>query len=198
MVPSSFDIVAIATSAGGLQALSQLLANLPATFPVPVVVVQHLEPSRRSLLDVILDRVTGLLVKQAENGEQLQPGTVYIAPSNYHLLVNLDRTLTLDQTVAVNFVRPSADILFRSVASSYGKRAIAVVLTGTGSDGAEGIRAIKANQGIVIAQDETAEFFGMPNAAIRTQNVDFVLSLIQIASALTQLVNQGHWNQGAE
>ena len=108
---------------------------------------------------------------------------------NRHLLVNPDLTLSLSQSELVHFVRPSADLLFESVAASTKERAVAVVLSGTGSDGAMGVRAIKKMRGTVIAQDESSsEFFGMPSAAIHTACVDFVLPLAEIASALVTLV----------
>jgi two-component system chemotaxis response regulator CheB len=191
-VASAFDVVAVAASAGGLQALSGVLSLLPADFPAALVVVQHLDPRHRSLMADILSRRTALKVKQAEEGDELSPGTVHIAPPNKHLLVNPDGTLTLAQSELVHFVRPSADLLFESVAASYKERAIAVVLTGTGSDGTMGVQAIKKMGGTVIAQDEaTAEFFGMPGAAIQTGNVDFVLPLKEIPSALVTLVTTG-------
>ena len=136
----------------------------------------------------ILARNTSLRVKQAEEGDHLASATVYIAPPNRHLLVNPDGSLSLSQSELVHFVRPSADLLFESVAASYKDRAIAVVLTGTGSDGAMGVQAIKKMGGTVIVQDEkTSEFFGMPSSAIASGNVDFVLPLDEIASALVQL-----------
>jgi two-component system chemotaxis response regulator CheB len=137
----------------------------------------------------ILSRRTSLRVKQAEEGDLLTPATVYIAPPNRHLLVNPDGTLSLSQSELVHFVRPSADLLFESVAASHKDRAIAVVLTGTGSDGAMGVQAIKKMGGTVIVQDEkTSQFFGMPAAAIQTGNADFILPLDEIASALVTLV----------
>lgn len=140
----------------------------------------------------ILSRRTALQVKQAEEGNCLTPGTVYIAPPNRHLLVNPDNTLSLSQSELVHFVRPSADLLFDSVAASHKERAIAVVLTGTGSDGVMGVQAIKKMGGTVIAQDEeTAEFFGMPSAAIQTGVVDFVLPLSEVSAALITLVMTG-------
>jgi two-component system chemotaxis response regulator CheB len=140
----------------------------------------------------ILNRRTSLKVKQAEEGDQLCSGIVYIAPPKRHLLVNPDGTLSLTQSELVHFVRPSADLLFESVAASYKERAIAVVLTGTGSDGAMGVQAIKKMRGTVIAQnEETAEFFGMPGAAIQSGSVDFVLLLDEIPAALMTLVMQG-------
>jgi two-component system chemotaxis response regulator CheB len=189
---AAFDVVALAASAGGLMALSQVLSALPPDFPAAVVVVQHLDPRHRSLMADILSRRTPLKVKQAEEGDSLNPAMVYIAPPNRHLLVNPKGTLSLSQSERVHFLRPSADLLFESVASNYKERAIAVVLTGTGSDGAMGVQAIKKMGGTVIVQDEkTSEFFGMPAAAIQTGNTDFILPLDEIASALVTLVTKG-------
>jgi two-component system chemotaxis response regulator CheB len=186
---AAFDVAALAASAGGLTALSRVLSALPSDFPAAVVVVQHLDPRHRSLMADILSRRTSLRVKQAEEGDLLTPATVYIAPPNRHLLVNPDGTLSLSQSELVHFVRPSADLLFESVAASHKDRAIAVVLTGTGTDGAMGVQAIKKMGGTVIVQDEkTSQFFGMPAAAIQTGNADFILPLDEIASALVTLV----------
>ncbi|TMA11009.1 MAG: chemotaxis protein CheB [Deltaproteobacteria bacterium] len=188
----AFDIVALAASAGGLRALSQVLAALPADFPAAIVVVQHLDPRHRSLMADILSRRTSLQVKEAKEGTRLSPGSAYIAPPNRHLLVNSDSTLSLSQSELVHFVRPSADLLFESVAASYKDRSIAVVLSGTGSDGSMGVKAIKKMGGTVIVQDEkTAEFFGMPGAAVQTGSVDFILPLDEIPSALVTLVTTG-------
>lgn len=188
---TAFEIVVIAASAGGLKAISQVLAGLPANFPVAIAIVQHLDPKSRSLMADILSRRTPLQVKQAEEGDRLNSGTVYVAPPNYHLLVNPDRTFSLSRTELVHFVRPSADLLFDSVAASYKERAIAVVLTGTGNDGTMGVRAIHKMGGIVIAQDkETSEFFGMPEATIKTGVVDFILPLPDIPKVLISLVMQ--------
>ncbi|HKZ07120.1 MAG TPA: chemotaxis protein CheB [Methylomirabilota bacterium] len=186
----SFDIVAIAASAGGLKAVGHVLSGLPPEFSPSITVVQHLDPRHRSLMADILSRRTPLTVKEAQDGEKLERGTVYIAPPNKHLLVNPDTTLSLSQTELVHFVRPSADLLFESVAASFKERAIAVVLSGTGSDGAMGVRAIKKMGGTVLAQDEgSSEFFGMPRAAIQTGSVDFVLSLNEVAGALVTLIS---------
>ncbi len=191
-VSAAFDVVALAASAGGLTALSQLLGGLPANFPAAVVVVQHLDPRHRSLMAEILSRRTPLHVKQAREGDRLHPATVYIAPPDRHLLVNPDGTLSLSKSNLVHFVRPSADLLLESVAASFKDRTVAVVLTGTGSDGAMGVQAIKKMGGTVIAQDQaTSEFFGMPGAAIQTKSVDLVLPLDEIAAALIALVVTG-------
>jgi two-component system chemotaxis response regulator CheB len=184
-----FAIIALASSAGGLNALVNVLSALPADFPVPITVVQHLDPNHPSYLAKILSRRTQLAVKQAEEGEQLRPGTVYIAPPGKHLLVNQDGTISLSHSEMVHFVRPSADLMFESVAASYKTLAIAVVLTGSGQDGAMGIEAIKKMGGTVIAQNEaTSEFFGMPGAAIQSGKVDYILALNEIAPVLINLV----------
>lgn len=184
-----FDIIAIAASAGGLKALSAVLSELKADLPVAIVVVQHLSPNHPSQMAEILTRRTPLQVKQAADRDCLKPGTVYIAPPDRHLLVNPDGSLSLSQSEKVHFVRPSAEVLFESVASSYKNRAIAVVLTGSDRDGTQGVRAIKNMGGVVIAQNkETSLVFGMPGAAIDTGCVDFILPLDEIAGALTELV----------
>jgi len=186
---AAFDVVALASSAGGIAALSEILGSLPGEFPAAIVVVQHLDPRHRSLMADILRRRTALLVVQAAEGDHIRAGTVYSAPPDRHLLVNANGTLSLSHSELVHFVRPSADLLFESVAASYRTRAIAVVLTGTGSDGSMGIGAIKKMGGTVVAQDQaSAEFSGMPGAAIRSGNADFVLPLDEIAPALVTLV----------
>jgi len=185
----AFDVVALAASAGGLQALIRVLEGLPGDFRAAIVIVQHLDPRHRSLIADIFGRRTALKAKEAEEGDRLTPGTVYTAPPNRHLLVNPDGSLSLSQSELVHFVRPSADLLFESVAAAYKDRAIAVVLSGTGADGSMGLRAIKKMGGTNIVQDQkTAAFFGMPGAAIETGAVDFVLPLEDIAPALVTLV----------
>ncbi|MFL6565472.1 MAG: chemotaxis protein CheB [Burkholderiales bacterium] len=189
---ASFEIVALAASAGGLNALTHVLQALPSDFAAGIVVVQHLDPRHRSVMAEILGRRTGLRVKEAAHGDRVAAGTVMIAPPNNHLLVNQDGSLTLTQTELVHFVRPSADLLFESTAAAYRERSIAVVLSGSGSDGAMGVKAIKKMGGTVIVQDQkSSQFGGMPEAAAQTGIADFVLPLHEIAPALQTLVN-GH------
>jgi len=186
-----FEIVAIAASAGGLSALTRILSALPATFGASIVAVQHLDPRHRSLMAEIIGRRSALPVHQAVAGSHVSPGHVYLAPPDHHMLINRDHSVGLTHTELVNFVRPSADLLFESVAASFGRRVIAVVLTGTGHDGSMGVTAVKRRGGTVIAQDEdSSEFFGMPSAAIRTGVVDFVLALDEIPAALQSLVGR--------
>ncbi|MFN6528810.1 chemotaxis protein CheB [Nostoc sp. ChiSLP03a] len=186
---AAFDIVAIAASAGGLTAIIQVLSTLKAEFPAAIAIVQHLAPEHPSFMAEILSRRTDITVKQAQEGDSLTPGTAYVAPPDRHLLVNGDGTLSLSQSELVHFLRPSADLLFESVAATYKDRAIALVLSGTGSDGAMGVEAIKKMGGTVIVQDvKTAEFAGMPSAAINTGNVDFILPLDEISTTLVSLI----------
>ncbi|HET7363191.1 MAG TPA: chemotaxis protein CheB [Burkholderiales bacterium] len=185
---SAFEVVALAASAGGLNALTHVLAALPEDFPAALVVVQHLDPRHRSLLADILSRRAVLSVKEAADGDELRPGCAYIGPPNHHLLVNPDRSISLTQTQLVHFVRPSADLLFESTAASFKERAIAVVLSGSGSDGVMGVKAIKKMGGTVIVQDpKNAEFAGMPESVQATGLADFVLTLDEIAPALRRL-----------
>lgn len=184
-----YEIVGIASSAGGVSALAELLSGLPAGFEAIVVCVQHVDPRHRSLMPQVVGRHCRLPVVHAAEGTELEPGHVYLAPPDHHMLVNGDATISLTRTELVNFVRPSADLLFESMAAGYGPRAIAVVLTGAGKDGSTGVTAIKSRGGTVIAQDKgSSEFFGMPSAAIRTGAVDYVLPLDEIPAALVTLV----------
>lgn len=189
---AAFDVVAMASSAGGLKALLRVLSPLPNDFSASIVVVQHLDPRHRSVMAELLSRRTHLRVKEAEDGDVLKAGRVFTAPPNHHLLVNADGSLSLTKSELVHFLRPSADLLFESVAAGFRERAVGVVLTGTGSDASMGVRAIKKMGGIIIAQDEeSSEFFGMPGSAIDTGVVDFVLPLDEIAPLLVTLVRSG-------
>lgn len=182
----------IASSAGGVAALSSVLSQLPGTFPASVLVVQHLDPRHETLLAEILSRRTPLPVRLATDGEAMSPGNVYIAPPNRHLLVRKGNRLGLSDAELVHFVRPSADLLFESVAATYGDRVVGVVLTGSGSDASMGVRAVKERGGTVIVEDpESAQFSGMPRAAIESGGVDFVLPLAEIPEALVALVMPG-------
>jgi two-component system, chemotaxis family, protein-glutamate methylesterase/glutaminase len=188
-LPAAFDIVALVASAGGLPALSAVLSRLPADFPAAIVVLQHLDPRRPSLLSAILRQRSVLPVHEARQGDHIRPGAVFVAPPDRHLLVDRDGVVSLTGTERVHYVRPSADALLESVARGFGRRAVAVVLTGSGTDGADGVRIVKQMGGTVIAQDRpTSSSFGMPGAAIRTGCVDSVLPLGEIAPALVHLV----------
>lgn len=185
------QIIALGASAGGLDAFTRLLGALPEDLPVPVVMVQHLDPRHTSHLTEILARHTALRVTAAEEGARLEPGTVTVGVPDRHLLV-LPGRVSLGTTPPVRFARPSIDVLFESVASAYGDRAVAVVLTGSGRDGAIGVEAVKGAGSVVVVQDEaTAAFAPMPHAAIATGAADLVLPLDEIAPALVDLVAPG-------
>jgi two-component system, chemotaxis family, protein-glutamate methylesterase/glutaminase len=184
-----FDIVAVASSAGGITALSRVLGALPAGLQVPLLIVQHLDPRHETVIADVLSRRSNMPVKLARADMVIEPGLAYVAPPNHHLLVDAGGVLALSSTELVHFVRPSADLLFESVAGAYGPRAIACVLTGSGSDGAMGVSAVKSRGGTVIVQDpESAEFKGMPEAAVATGAVDFVLPLDEIGAVIRGLV----------
>jgi two-component system chemotaxis response regulator CheB len=185
--PPAFEGVVVAASAGGLSAIAALLASLPSDFPLPIAIVQHMHPDHLSRIPEILRRRTTLKVKQAEDGEVMTGGVVYVASPNSHLMIGGSLTVQLGHGAPVHFLRPSADRLFESAADTCGA-VIAVILTGTGTDGAAGATAIKASGGVIIAQDEaTSAFFGMPQAAIGTGAVDFVLPLGAIGPRLLDL-----------
>jgi two-component system, chemotaxis family, protein-glutamate methylesterase/glutaminase len=190
MTVRPFDLVVIAASAGGIPALQRLLSSLPQDFPVPVCIVQHRAVHAPDLLPRVLGRHTRLAVKASHPGDLMRGGTVYLAPADAHLIVNPDRTLDFMDGRRIRFVLSSANPLFASAAKATGKRTIGVVLTGSDSDGTDGVQAIKQEGGLVIAQDRaTSEFFGMPESAIRTGAVDYVLPLDRIGPALDDLVH---------
>ncbi|HZR28976.1 MAG TPA: chemotaxis protein CheB [Terriglobales bacterium] len=182
-----FHVVAVGASAGGFHALAELLRPLPAGFPGSIVVVQHLYPTRESLLANLLQNHTALRVKQAVHDEIMLPGHVYIAPPDQHLLVGPGK-IQLAHTRLVHFSRPSIDLLFESVAGVYGSRSIGIILTGTLKDGSAGIRAIKEAGGVTMAQDPAdAEFDSMPAAAVATGCVDYSLPIAELGITLKGL-----------
>jgi two-component system chemotaxis response regulator CheB len=176
--------VALVGSAGGLAAVSAVLTGLPPELAAPVIVLLHLDPDYHSRLASILARTTLLPVKQAEAGDELVSGHVFVAPPASHLLVTPTGSLELGHGPPVRRLRPSADVFLTSLALAYGVGTLAIVLSGAGHDGAAGAAAVKLAGGVVIAQDrETAEYFGMPGAAIEEGVVDRVLPLQEIARA---------------
>jgi two-component system chemotaxis response regulator CheB len=186
---SAFDVVAIAASAGGFQAIRAILAALPAEFPAAVLVQTHLPPQHTSILVDILRPHTSLPVDWATNGAALRPGTVTIAPPGQHVQVCSEGRLTLISWAQRGYTKPRADGLFESVAASFQARALGVVLTGYLDDGARGARAIHEQGGRVLVQDpRSAEASDMPLATLRTGCVDFVLPIAAMPAALTALV----------
>jgi two-component system chemotaxis response regulator CheB len=178
-------------SAGGITAIGEVLARLPDDLDAAVIVVMHLLPEHRSALAQIFDRYTGLVVKTAENGAEVGVGCVYVAPPDVHLILDAGGRLRLDTGPPVHYVRPAADILLASLAGSSAGNCVAVVLSGSGSDGAAGAKAVKIAGGRVIVQDpESSEYGGMPRAAIAAGAADSVLPLAEIAPAIVGYVGE--------
>jgi two-component system, chemotaxis family, protein-glutamate methylesterase/glutaminase len=182
------DIVAIGASAGGFTAFQVVLADLPSDLAAAVLIVQHLEPDRESRLPALLGRRTALPVSSAVDGTPILAGHVYVAVPGLHLVTRGDQ-LALVDSAPVRFSRPSIDVLFASIAASYGPRSVGVVLTGSGSDGTDGVRAIHAAGGMTIAQDaREAAHASMPAHAYATGCIDLSLPLHDIAPAIVQFV----------
>ena len=189
--------VAIGASAGGVQALRTIVGALPADLPAAVFGVLHLDPSRRSLLPMLLAASTALRVPAVLDGGAVESGSIYVAVPDRHLLV-ADGRVRLGVSAPVHFVRPSVDCLFESIALGWLTAAVAVVLTGNGVDGASGIAAIKRRGGCTIAQDpRDADFPSMPRAALATGLVDTVLPLAAIAPAVARAVAVAAANRAA-
>jgi len=182
-------LVTIGTSLGGLNAVLSVLRPLPRDLPVPILVVQHRGPASDSSLVDLLQRHTALTVVEAEDKAELVPGTVFVAPSDYHLLVEDGGSLALSTEGPVRSARPSIDVLFETAADAYGAEVIAVLLTGASADGAAGLARVKARGGRAIVQDPaTAECATMPAAGIAATAVDYILPLERIGDHLVSLV----------
>jgi len=178
------EAIVIGGSAGGLQALGQILPALPVNCP-PVAVVQHLPANVDTPWAQRFKNITHLTVKEAEEKEPLKRGHVYMAPSGYHLLVEFDHTFSLSYDERVNFSRPSIDILFETAAQAFCSKLVGVILTGASHDGAAGLAAVKAFGGRTIIQDPlTAEVDIMPLSALNVSDPDHVLPLAEIGSFL--------------
>lgn len=161
------DLIVVGASWGGLDALTVLVRGLPADFDVPVVIVQHRGPDAQSFLSDLLQQWTGRKVLEPEDKEPIEPGHIYVAPANYHLLVETGH-LSLTTEAAVRYSRPSIDVMFGSASHAYGSRLIGVVLTGANEDGSRGLQCVEEYGGYCVVQDPaTAEVATMPEAALR-------------------------------
>lgn len=187
-----YGAVVLGVSLGGVEALGLLLGDLPGDFPLPLLVVHHISPDAGSDMAQLLGRHCALQVKEADEEELAAPGTVYLAPANYHLLVERDGRLALSIDPPVNFARPSVDVLFDSAADAFGAALIGIVLTGAGSDGSRGLAKIKGMGGVVIVQDPAdAAADPMPRSALAAVRADYVLPLREIAPLLCRLAAGG-------
>lgn len=184
--PQSFNMVAIGTSAGGFDAICKLITQLPGTFEIPVAIVQHRAKESEALASLLQD-CSALNVIDVEDKQPIEPRTVYIAPPDYHLLID-EGAFSLSTEGPVAFSRPSIDVFFESAADAYGPGVIGVVLTGANSDGSKGLQKIVSQGGLAVVQDpKTAEVDVMPASAVRAVKRARVLSLDGIAQHLMEL-----------
>ncbi|MDQ7244465.1 chemotaxis protein CheB [Leptospira borgpetersenii] len=183
-----YEAIVIGVSAGGMNAMKTILSSLPAEYGIPLILVQHIGPRSDGTWIRVLRDFSKIKIKEAEEKEKIEPGTVYVAPPNYHLLIEKDKTISLSTSERVNFSRPSIDVLFESASDAYGDGLIGIVLTGANSDGAKGLKKIKENGGLAIVQDPLySEVSLMPESAIRAGPVDYILFLEKIAELLIRL-----------
>jgi two-component system chemotaxis response regulator CheB len=191
-----YKAIVIGTSAGGLQVLSSILSVLPANFPLPVIIVQHRAKDERELLEEVLQAKCSITIRQVEEKEKIKPGVVYLAPADYHLLVEKDYSFSLSCDDYLHFSRPSIDILFETAAEVYEGALIGVILTGASKDGAAGIKQIRMHGGTTIAQDpKSAEYPLMPQAAINTGYVQYILSTKEIINFILSIGTKNCYEQ---
>ena len=187
-VSKRYEAVVIGVSAGGMNALKVILSQLPAHFGMALVIVQHRSHQSDDFLAHYLDGFSPLSVKEVDELEYIQAGVAYIAPANYHLFIEEDKTFSFSLDGPVNYARPSIDVLFEAAADAFGPKLIGLVLTGANNDGSIGLCRIKEQGGLAIVQDpDTAEVSEMPRAALEMADVDHVLQLEEIANVLARL-----------
>ncbi len=187
-----YNVIVIGASFGGLNALKTILPILPKDFSIPIVIVQHLGQESNKYMLKHLDSICDVGVKEAEEKEKMKPGIIYFAPSNYHLLIEDDMTLSLSVEEKVNYSRPSIDVLFESAAYAFHQGVVGLVLTGANTDGSLGLKKIKEFNGLTIVQSpDTAEATAMPQGAIDTCSVDHIIPLANIGHFLVELLKVG-------
>lgn len=185
-----YKAVVIGASAGGFHALKKLLGNLSTDFSLPILIVQHISPTSDNYMAKYLNSNCNLSVKEADEKDSILPGHVYIAPPNYHLLVEEDHTISFSTEEKVNYSRPAIDILFDTAVYAYGNTLIGIILTGANSDGAKGLKNIKEAGGYCIVQDpKEAEASAMPLAAIDATKTKNIYTITKIAKLLEKLNN---------
>ncbi len=188
------DIIAIASSTGGPNALTTILPKIRANVNVSILIVQHMPPLFTKQFALSLDQKTAYTVREASAGDVITPNLVFIAPGNYHMAVRKvgagERRISLHQGPPENGCRPSANVLFRSVAEIYGKRALGVVLTGMGNDGTDGIKSMKNQGATILSQDKDSSVaWGMPRSVIEAELADIVLPLHDIAQTINAMIS---------
>ena len=186
-----YEAIVIGVSSGGINAMKVIFSLLPKGFNTPIIIVQHLGAHSDNQLIKLLNDKSNLSIKEADEKEKIENGKVYIAPPNYHLMIERDKTFSLSVDEPVNYARPSIDILFESAAEAYRDKLIGVILTGSNSDGTVGFKKINEYEGLTIAQDpKTAESAYMPASAIAAIKPDYILSLEDIIKLLIKIDKQ--------
>jgi two-component system chemotaxis response regulator CheB len=184
----SCEALVIGASAGAVEALSQLLPIVPRASRIPIVVVVHLPPNRPSLLPELFAARCAARVREPEDKQPISAGTIWFAPSNYHLLLEKERTFSLSIEPPVNFSRPSIDVLFESAADAFGSKLCAMVLTGSNDDGARGALSVRRQGGLVAVQDPLdAEAREMPQATLAAADPQVVATLPELAQLISQV-----------
>ena len=185
-----YEIIVIGASAGGMNALQEILKCFDKSFPIPIVIVQHLHPQADDFIARHLNTKCQLQVKESQNKGKIRPYNVYLAVSNYHLLIEENKTFSFSADARVNYCRPSIDVLFESAADVYGSKLIGIILTGANNDGALGMMEIKKKGGMTIVQDpDTAEVEIMPMSVLKLINADYVLPIEKIGPFLQENTN---------
>ena len=186
-----YEAIVIGVSSGGMNAMKVMFALLPKNFNTPIIIVQHRGARSDNQLIKILNENSNLSIKEADEKEKIENGNVYIAPPDYHLMIESDKTFSLTVDERVNYARPSIDVLFESAAEAYRDKLIGVILTGSNSDGTAGFKKINEYEGLTIAQDpKTAESAYMPASAIAAIKPDYILSLEDIIKLLIKIDKQ--------
>ncbi len=191
------EVVVIGVSTGGPNALQEIIPKLPENFPLPILTVQNMPPMFTASLASRLNQLSDIRVKEAQDGDKIEKGVMYIAPGGHHLVVRKDslgmKMIGIVDSPPVHSCRPAADVLFRSVAIAYGGKALSVVLTGMGSDGTVGVAAIRRKGGYSIVQDaKTSVIWGMPGSVVDAGEADEIISLDCIASKIKEIAAGGH------
>ncbi|HAQ65050.1 MAG TPA: chemotaxis protein CheB [Bacteroidales bacterium] len=180
--------IVIGTSAGGVEALTKIFIGLRAGFSIPILVVQHISPSSDSYLPKHLNRLTTVSVNEAIDKTSIEEFNAYLAPPNYHMLVEEDRTISLTVDEKVSYARPSIDVLFETASRAYGRNLLGVIMTGANADGASGSKLLREMGGFLVVQDpKSAHISTMPEAALQLAGADYVTNLEGIIEFLNQL-----------
>ena len=184
----NYEAIVIGVSSGGMNAMKVIFSILPKNFKTPIIIVQHIGKQSNNKWIELINNVSNICIKEADEKEKITPGLVYFAPPNYHLLIEKTKTFSLTVDERVNYARPSIDVLFESAAETYKSKLIGVILTGASTDGTQGLKRIKKCGGLTIVQDpSTAESDYMPASAIAAITVDYILPLEGIIDLLIKI-----------